>query len=192
LTHIETLFLCAIFALYLSDCVYWLGPDEQAFTRTSRDDWKTWQRGAMTFTLLGRAPILVAPLLVYPGFIRMRADAALHPRTLRKVTRRLNAMQFLLAICRTQAFLLLVYLPALIVFHRLITLWPYFLGLVLLMHGVLCFFAGRALRRSKSASWRTAAGSIVFNPLGATRVLDTISQALFDQERTLPSGAKAD
>jgi hypothetical protein len=184
LTHIETIFLVAIFALYLSDCVFWLGPGEQAFTRTSRDEWKTWQRGAMSFTLLGRTPILVAPLLVHPGFIRIvPTGPPLHPRTLRNVTRRLNTLQFLLALCRTQAFLLLVYLPALIVLHRLVALWPYFLGLVLSLHAVLCVFAIRALRRSQSSSWRTAATSIVFNPLGATRVLDTISQAFFDHER---------
>jgi len=177
-------FLCALFIMYLYDCVYWLGPDEQAFTRTSSDGWKTWQRGPMSFTLLGRIPVVAAPLLVHPGFIRLRgADAANSQRILRKVGRRLNALELLLVLCRTQAILLLVYLPALILLHRLEALWPYFLGVVLLLHTLLCVFAVRVLRRSKSGSWRTMVSSIALNPLGATRVFDAISQALFDHER---------
>jgi hypothetical protein len=190
-THIETAFLCALFVMYLYDCVYWLAPDDQAVTRTSSDGWKTWQRGPMSFTLLGRIHVVAAPLLVYPGFIRLRgSNAKDSERILRKVSRRLNALELLLVLCRTQAILLLVYLPALILLHRLDALWPYFLGVVLLLHTLLCFSAVRVLRRSKSSSWRTMVYSIALNPLGATRVFDAISQALFDHERT-PSRRKA-
>jgi hypothetical protein len=171
--------------MYLYDCVYWLAPDEQAFTRTPGDGWKTWQRGPMSFTLLGRTPVLAAPLLVRPGFIRVRC-AKDSERVLRKVGRRLNALELLLVLCRTQTILLLVYLPALILLHRLDALWPYFLGIVLFVHILLCILAIRPLRRSKSNSWRTAATSIALNPLGATRAFDAISQALFDHEKAPP------
>lgn len=185
MTHIETVFLCALFVMYLYDCVYWFAPDEQAFTRTSRDGWKTWQREPMSFTLLGRIPVLAGPLLVHPGFIRVRGISTKDSqRILRKVSRRLNALKLLLVLCRTQTILLLVYLPALILLHQLDALWHYFLGMVLLLHTLLCFFATRVLRRSKSSSWRTAATSIALNPLGATRAFDAISQALFDHEKT--------
>jgi hypothetical protein len=186
-THIETIFLCALFVMYLYDCVYWLAPDEQAFTRTAGDGWKTWQRQPMSFTLLGRTPVVAAPLLVRPGFIRARgASTKDSERILRKVSRRLYALELLLVLCRTQAVLLLLYLPALILLHRLEALWPYFLGVVLFIHILLCFFAIRALRHSQSNTWRTAATSIALNPLGATRVFDTISQALFDRETMKP------
>ena len=174
--------------MYLYDCVYWLAPDEQAFTRTSRDGWKTWQREAMSFTLLGRIPVLAAPLLIHPGFIRLRGASTKGPdRILRKVGRRLQALDLLLVLCRTQAILLLVYLPALLLLHRLDALWPYFLAIVLVIHLLLCLLAIGVLRRLKVTSWRTAATSIVLNPLGATRAFDAISQALFDHQRTAPS-----
>jgi hypothetical protein len=181
-TYIETAFLCALFVMYLYDCVYWLAPDEQAFTRTSGDGWKTWQREPMSFTLLGRTPVVAAPLLVRPGFIRARGTRTKDSeRILRKVGRHLHSLELLLVLCRTQAILLLLYLPALILLHRLDALWPYFLGVVAFVHLLLCFFAVRALRRTKSGSWKTAATSIALNPLGATRSFDAISQALFDQ-----------
>jgi len=171
--------------MYLYDCVYWLAPGEQAFTRTSGNGWKTWQRGPMSFTLLGHTPVLAAPLLLHPGFIRLRGTSTKDPaRILLKVSRRLNALELLLVLCRTQAILLLVYLPALLLLHRLDALWPYLLGIVLAVHVLLCVFAIGALRRLKSSAWRTAAMSIAFNPLGATRAFDAISQALFDHQRT--------
>jgi hypothetical protein len=187
MTHIETVFLCALFVLYVYDCVFWLAPDEQAFTRTAGHGWKTWRREPMSFTLLGRTPVLAAPLLVRPGFIRARgASTKDSERILHKVGRRLYALELLLVLCRTQAILLLIYLPALILLHRLDALWPYFLGVVLFVHILLCFFAIRALRRTQLDSWRTAATSIALNPLGATRAFDVISQALFDRETMAP------
>jgi hypothetical protein len=182
-TSIETAFLCAIFALYLSECLYWVGPGEQAFTRLAARQWKVWRIEPLSFTLAGRIPVLADPLLLRPGFIRTPlTEADADERTLRKVARRLNRMVLLLTLCRAQAVLLLVYLPLLIVFHRLTAVWPVFLCVLLAVHVSLSAIAIQALRRSKAITWLTAAGSIALNPLGAIRALDLLSQHFFDQE----------
>jgi hypothetical protein len=182
LTTIDIAFLCAIFALYLSDCIYWVEPGEQAFTRLPAQQWKAWRIEPLSFTLANRTPIVAAPFLLRPGFIRTPLTDAVNERTLRKVARRLDRMILLLTLCRAQAFLLLIYLPLLIVLHRLTAIWPLFLGVLMAVHIPLSIIAIQALRASKAISWLTAASSIALNPLGATRAFDAISQAFFDQE----------
>lgn len=183
MTSIEVAFLCAIFALYLSECLHWVGSSEQAFTRLSARQWKTWRIDPLSFTLAGRKPVLAAPFLLRPGFIRTLLTDADADRTLRKVGRRLDRMVLLLTLCRAQAVLLLVYLPLLIVLHRLAAGWPIFLSVLLAVHVALSVIAIRTLRHSKAISWLTAAGSIALNPVGATRALDLLAQHLFDAER---------
>ena len=184
MTSIETAFLCAIFALYLSECLYWVGRSEQAFTRLAAQQWKVWRIAPLSFTLAGRTPVLADPLLLRPGFIRTPlTEGDPDERTLRKVARRLDRMVLLLTLCRAQALLLLVYLPLLVVFHRLTAVWPIFLSVLLAVHVSLSTIAIQALRRSKAITWLTAAGSIALNPLGATRALDLLSQHFFDESR---------
>jgi hypothetical protein len=183
LTSIEIAFLCAIFALYLSECLHWVGSSEQAFTRLSAREWKTWRIEPLSFTLAGRTPVLAAPFLLRPGFVRTPLTNVDPDRTLRKVARRLDRMVLLLTLCRVQAVLLLIYLPLLIVLHRLASVWPVFLSALLVVHVALSIIAIQALRRSKATSWLTAAGSIALNPLGATRALDLLAQNFFDADQ---------
>ncbi len=192
MTSIEIAFLCAIFVLYLSYCIHWVGHNEQAFTRVSATEWKAWKIEPLSFTLAGKMPVIAAPFLIRPGFIRLPQTEALpDERALHKIAKRLDRMYFLLTLCRAQAFLLLVYLPLLIVLHRLSELWPIFVAILFIVHASLSFLAVSALRRSKAVSWLTAATSIVLNPLGATIALDAISQAFFHQEQTLHSSRRS-
>jgi hypothetical protein len=182
LTNTETAFLCAIYGLYLSDCIHWLGRGDIAFTRLPGRHWKVSTVEPLSFTLAGRRPLVVAPLLGRPGFIRCPAAVKPSPRDLRLVSRRLDRLDLLLTLCRLQAFLLLVNLPMLLFLHRLVAVWPMFLGLLLLLHIALCSLAICALRSANAQTWRTTAVSIALNPLGATRVFDALSQAFFDQQ----------
>jgi hypothetical protein len=183
-TVTETAFLCAIYALYASDCIYWLRPGEQGLTRASADGWNSHTIDSLSFTLAARRPLIVAPFLIRPAFVRTTLTTGEpSPRTLRKVARRLDRLHLLLTLCRCQAFLLLVYLPLLLVLHRLVAVWPLLLALLLVTHIALSAVAIRALRSANAVSWFTAASSIALNPLGATRALDILSQAFFDQEQ---------
>lgn len=180
MSSIEKLFLAVLYGLYLYDCVFWIAPGQQSYTRVSASEWKQWQREPLSFTLLGRLPVLSSPFLINPGFVRVTAAAT--ARSLRMLAKRLNALYALLTLCRLQAFLLLVYTPVLLVLHRLASLWPWLLGSLMLSHVSLCYFAIRALRSAKPDAWLTPAASLLFNPLGATRAFDLIAQAYFDQQ----------
>lgn|GEM_PF-2619357 len=183
MTVTETAFLCAIYALYASDCIYWLRPGEQCLTRAPGDGWTPHTISPLSFTLAGRRPLIAAPFLIRPAFIRTTLAAGdPSPRTLRKIARRLDRLYLLLTLCRCQAFLLLIYLPLLLVLHRLVAVWPLMLSFLLVTHIALSAIAIRALRSANAASLLTSATSIALNPLGATRALDILSQAFFDQE----------
>ncbi|HKF47123.1 MAG TPA: hypothetical protein VKB38_07170 [Terracidiphilus sp.] len=58
-----------IWVLYAVDCIHWLGPGQAALTRRINGTWKIARHSEGTFTLLGRMPVLVAPLDLRPGFV---------------------------------------------------------------------------------------------------------------------------
>jgi hypothetical protein len=176
------MFMVCLFALYFLECLFWIRRDERAFTRSSDGLWKTCSVTPLSFTLLNRAPVLAAPLLLNPGFIRTSAAPQTdEARLLRRVARRLNKLWLLLALCRMQAFILLVYLPAVIFLHRLGFLWRLFVGLVIVFHLAIFVLAVHELCRVKKRGIYTTALSLACNPLGATRTLDVLSQAFFDR-----------
>lgn len=172
--------LAAVYAVYLLDCLVWLEPGKTGMTRTGQG-WREHTVARLSFTLAGRRPLLVDPFLLRPGFVR--PDAPPTPRVLQRVSRRMEAQWLLLLLCRCQAVLLLVYLPLLLWLHRLIAVWPIYLAMLLLLHACICFFAARALRSAAAAHRGTTLASLVVNPVGATRILTVLSQALFEQAR---------
>jgi hypothetical protein len=188
MTNIERALVGTLFALYLYECVFWLSLNQKGFTRTAGADWREWQIGPQSFTLAGRTPVLVSPLLARPGFIRS-AGAEPAARILRRVGKRLDALRLLSLLCRGQAFLMLVGVPVFIFLHLLAPFWPYLLALLLPIHLVLCISVIRVLRRNKTASLYSLVTSIVLNPLGATRALDIISQHFFEEEQKKSSGS---
>jgi hypothetical protein len=185
LTRIESELLIALAFLYVNECVYWIESHEQAFTRSSRN-WKSHDTGPLTFTLLNRVPVLVDPLILRPGFVRKRYVGGIVSGNLEhvlgKVGRRLDELWLLEMQCRFQAMLLLLFLPWIIWTHRLTVLWQPIGLLLLISHILLMVSYGLALRRHAPKRVISIAAPVLFNPLGATRLLDAISQVLFDEE----------
>jgi hypothetical protein len=185
MTRIEVDLLIALCLLYAYECVYWIRSDERAFTRSSMN-WKIHDRGPLSFTLLNNAPVLVDPFLLRPGFVRKKNTdghvTANTERILRKVARRLDELWFLETQCRIQAMLFLLFVPWIIWTHRLAALW-HSLGLALLIsHTLLMLSYGITLHRHARKRLLSVAAPMIFNPLGATRLFDGLSQVLFDEE----------
>lgn len=178
MTHAELTLLAAVYFVYLVDCLVWLKPGETAYTRTA-SGWRAHTVERLSFTLAGRRPILADPLLLCPGFLRPSTTPS--PRTLSRITHRLNTQWMLLLLCRAQAILLLLYLPLLLWMHRLVAAWPFYIGMLLLLHILICIMAARALRSASAANRGTIIASLVVNPVGATRIFTPLSQSLCDQ-----------
>jgi hypothetical protein len=177
----KTLTICLI-ALYFMECVFWLRPDQHGFVRTSR---RTWKRHAVTptsFTLLNRLPVVVDPFLLRAGFVRtVSAGTLSEERILRRIGYRLDRLWLLLDLCRLQTFTLLVYLPTVMLLHRLELLWRVVLGLIIVTHVAIAVLAICEIHRARKMNVVTTALSLLCNPLGATRAMDVVSQALFEK-----------
>lgn len=182
MTFVEKTLAACLFALYLMECIFWIRADQFGFTRSSRRAWQKHASTSMSFTLLNRRPLFADPLLLRPGFVRTTSvNPVQEARILLRVGRRLDRLWLLLDICRLQAFTLLVYLPTVMFLHRLDFLWRIVLGLVLVTHIAICTLSIRELRRLRKANFAAAAFSLLCNPLGATRAMDVLSQALFEK-----------
>jgi hypothetical protein len=182
LTVAERTLIACLIALYFTECVFWLRRDQQGFTRSSGSAWKKHVVTLMSFTLLHRRPVVVDPLLRRAGFVRTAPGGTIRDeRVLRRVGRRLDRLWFLLDLCRLQALTLLVYVPVVMLLHRLELLWRVVLGLVITIHVAITVLAIRELRRARKANVMTTALSLLCNPLGATRAMDVLSQALFEK-----------
>ena len=189
MTRTETELLAALFLIYAYDCVHWIGPEDHAFTRSSIKDWKSHQRGPLSFTLLGKTPLLVDPFLFLPGYIRNKSLSPAPDRVLHKVSRQLNRLWIIEMQCRIQAMLLLLFLPWIIWTHRLLYLWQTLSAVLVCSHLLLMLSFILALRCNSIAHPISCAAPVFFNPLGATRLLEVLSQGLFDKE-TIHNNAK--
>jgi hypothetical protein len=185
MASIESEVLAALFILYGFECLHWLRMDEEAFTHSSTG----WIRHCATpqsFTLLRRNPLLVDPFLIRPGFVRRKLDTAAPANTttfaLQRVSVRMNALWWIEMQSRLQAIILLLYIPAVLLTHRLSQLWPVLLTVLLSNHVLLMVSLFFVLYRYKRTSIFTTAAPMLLNPLGATRIMETISQILFDRE----------
>jgi hypothetical protein len=177
MTRLHTALLIALFAVYLYECLYWIGPDELAFTRI-RCDWKLHRRTR----LLRIVPVLSSPFLLRPGFLRAAA-ANLNPQltdhALRRVAAALDKLWFARLQCRVQALLLLVLLPWLTWKHLLSWLYPEFCFLLLVSHSLILLTLTHELPRTRRVRWFSVAAPLLVNPLGATRLLDVIAGLRF-------------
>jgi hypothetical protein len=185
MASIESEVLAALVLLYGFDCLHWLRADEEAFTRSSTG----WIRHCTTpqsFTLLRRKPLLADPLLIRPGFVRKKLEITAPANTialaLQRVSVRMNAIWWIEMQSRLQAIILLLYTPAVLLTHRLSQLWPVLLTALLASHVLLMVSFFVMLRRYKRTSIFTTVAPMLLNPLGATRIMETISQVLFDRE----------
>jgi hypothetical protein len=194
MTRTETELLSTLLVIYLHDCVYWLGPNDEAFTRSSSANWNTHISGAHSFTLLHKKPILVDPFLLLPGFIRVKTANAIHPtdRILRKVSKRLNRLWLIEAQSRVQALLILIFFPWIVWTGRLAMLWQNFLIALLINHAAFLISLSFVLRRNRLPGSANILLQVAANPLGAVRVLEVLSQRLFDQFSSRHSGAASD
>lgn len=172
--------------MYAMECLHWLAPGEHACTR-SGSGWQAHEVTPRTFTLLGRAPVWADPLLLHPGFIRTNLPPdARDPRQLRRVTRTLDRPWLLLSVCRMQAFVLLIYVPTIILLHRLSALWPVVLTIVLSLHLLSLTLAVVELRRTRTSSLFSHSLQLALNPLGCVRIFDTLAQLRFLQFQRAP------
>jgi len=187
MTTIESEVFAALFVLYGFECLHWLRADEEAFTRSSTG-WIRHRATPQSFTLLLRMPLLANPLLIRPGFIRRNLDAAEQSNTtalaLQRVSARINALWCIEMQSRLQAMILLLYIPAVLWTHRLNMLWPVLVTALLASHLLLMVSFFIVLRRYKPTSYFTTAAPMLLNPLGATRIMETVSQILFEHEIT--------
>ena len=189
MTGPELELLAALYLLYFYECLYWVRPDEQALTRISGEDGGAWRVHPLTrqsFTMLGRRAVLVDPLLLQPGFIRTEVTPGVDAEgvaMLRRVAADITDFSLLATQCRIQAALLLVVLPILLVTHHLTPRWPEYAGVLLFSHALLCRFLWRALGVLPLGIRGKVFGPALLNPLGATRVLDPLAQALYESSR---------
>jgi hypothetical protein len=177
--------LAVLYLLYAMECIKWLAPGEQVFTRKSANGWAEHRPDEMSYKLLGRMPLLVDPLLFRPGFLRVKGSvpqARLRERALRRTAHRLNNLWITDLLCRLQAMLLLLYVPAVVALHRLSAMWPLLLGAILTNHVLLMVAFYIALRRFGCSRMLAAIGPLLLNPLGATRAMEALSQVIFDRE----------
>ena len=183
----QTLTAC-LFVLYFMECTFWLRRDQHGFIRISKRGWKKHTVTPMSFTLLNRKPIVVDPLLFRAGFVRTSAAGTTgEERAFRRVGRRLDRLWLLMDLCRLQAFTLLVYLPTVMLLHRLELLWRVVLGLIIAIHIAVCVLGIRELHRLRKVHLATTALSLLCNPVGATRAMDVVSQALFERYSAIRS-----
>ena len=184
MTQIEVELLGALFLIYAYECVHWIGPEAEAFTWASATEWKRHQRGPLSFTLLNKTPLLVDPFLILPGYIRRQAQPSLSmpEHALQKVAKRLNALWLLEMQCRIQAMLLLLFLPWVIWSQRLTTVWPSLTIALVASHLLLMISFLFALRRYSWSRRLSIAAPFFLNPLGATRLLEVVSQVSFEEE----------
>lgn len=180
----EVYLLLALGGIYANDCVHWIKPDEEAFTRAATN-WKRHRVEPLSMTLLGRAPVFADPLLLRPGFVRARqADSSLQAtkRALHRVGRRLDALWVLQLQCQLQAMLLLLYLPCILWTHRLTYLWKPFLTALGISHLLLMLSYAFALRYRARRQVATAVAPLLLNPLGACRLFDGMTQMYFEEQ----------
>lgn len=173
--------LAALFALYLYQCVYWIGPGELAFTRI-RGDWTLHRITPSSFTLVRHLPILSDPLLLRPGFLRAAAvnlNPQLTDHALRRIALGLDKLWFARQQCRVQALLLLVVLPWLTWKHLLSWLYPEFCFVLLLSHSLILLTLTNELPRTRRVRWFSIAAPLLVNPFRATRLIDVIADLRF-------------
>ncbi|HEY1744173.1 MAG TPA: hypothetical protein VGG18_13475, partial [Granulicella sp.] len=132
--------------------------------------------------LLGKTPLLVDPFLFLPGYIRNKSSSPTPDRALHKVSRQLNRLWVIEMQCRIQAMLLLLFLPWIIWTHRLLYLWQTLSAVLVCSHLLLILSFFLALRCNSIARPIAYTAPVLFNPLGATRLLEVLSQSLFDKE----------
>jgi hypothetical protein len=183
--------LLALYALYLWDCIHWLSIEQVAFVRLSKR-WVRKQITPLSFTLLGRMPILRNPVSTTPGLIICSElddplDLPLDTKRLRKRILLLRRELFPLSVCAgISATYLLLILPTLILMGGLVALWKLLALTFLLLHLLVVsefYIAGRQWREKAPKSFAETLIAICLNPLTAIRSADALMNWEFSKTK---------
>jgi len=185
---IEREFITLIYAIYAIDCIHWLKPGEEAFTRRILGGWHRQENKDGSFTLLGHMPVVRNPLDLRPGWI-VCSDRGTKGCGLRAgaahlfLERSLPERHFMTAFSALSALNLLVSLPATLALGLIASRWKFLSILILVTHATLCFElysqAKRWRQMDRQGFWRNF-GAIVLNPISAIRSNDVLCNSLFE------------
>ena len=181
MTHLQIALLAALFALYGYQCLYWISPGEEGYTRLPHG-WKPHVPAQSIFSVRGHLIVIADPLLLRPGFLRI-IPASLSPElnayALRRVAASIKKLWFARQLCRVQALLLLVVLPYFII-HDLFTWIGWIFCIVLLFsHCLILLALSQEMPRTRRISWFSVAAPLLFNPFRAIRLIDTVADLRF-------------
>lgn len=182
----ERALIAAVYTIYLFECLHWIRPEEIAATRKLLGGWHHWEVSDLSFTLLGRLPVLTNPLEFRAGFVRVikRPDLTNVGRNLSDLW--LNNLfsfgQLLPLYCAAGGLLFLVMLPAVVELGWLSMSWKPLLATVASFHTLIMIEFIR-----KGSSWRAeepglfwnSFASLCLNPLAALRAGDVLSENIF-------------
>lgn len=124
----ESELVILIYALYLWDCIHWIQNGQTAYLKNG-EKWERKQIDRLSFTLLGRMPVVRNPLSTRPGIIVVHASEDLNDhcsdsksvrRTIRIFRKRAIDLSMYSAI---SGCLLLLVLPALIMMNLIAAQW---------------------------------------------------------------------
>jgi hypothetical protein len=181
----ELSLIVVIYGLYLWDCLHWIERGAIAFTATTASAWKKTEITKLTYTLLGRAPVLRNPFLFTPGLIIIditsgkrlsAAELAIQLKTIRTQTR---LLQFASTV---SAIMFLVILPAIVKLGLISFYWRPLLTALALAHFLTIgsfFYSTPEWRKHDSSSYRSTILSLALNPLAALRSADLYSKWKF-------------
>jgi len=160
-------------------------PGAIALTATAASGWKKTEITELTYTLLGRAPVLRNPFLFTPGLIIAATTSGKHlsavelatqVKAIRKQTR------LLLFASTVSAIMFLVVLPAIVKLGLISFYWKPLLIALALAHFFAMgsfFYSTPEWRKQDSASYRPTIFSLALNPLAALRSADLYSKWRF-------------
>jgi hypothetical protein len=181
--------IALVFAFYLLECLYFLKPNEIAYTGVLTERLRKWEYSPSGYTLLGRHLCLVNPAVVGVGLAVFRDGDLISGPTYSQ--RRLRAalrlsrpsISVLRTLCSVLAAFVFVVLPIVVYQHLLSPLWVPLLAEVLLLHLGICTIFTLELRRWQKDSTARLSKSLAvfFNPVAAIRCIDVLSRAIFDE-----------
>ncbi len=176
--------VCVVYALYLFDCIHWIRIGEVAATRGFWTGWKFWKMDDLSFTLLGRMPVLVNPIDFRPGFVRLGSALAQDCETFVNMSDQdsdhIRGFSHSLTLCcGCGGVLFLVALPLIVQSGWLSFLWKPLLLMIGIMHTAI---VAEFVRNSSEwriieprTFWRTLV-AVSLNPISALRAGDVLSE----------------
>jgi hypothetical protein len=183
--------LLVLYVLYLWDCIHWLSIEQVAFVRLSKR-WVRKQINPLSFTLLGRMPVLRNPIFTSPGLIISNElheclDVPLDSKRLRKRILMVRRELFPLSVCAgISATYLLLILPTLLLIGLFAALWKILALTFLLLHLLVIaefYIAAREWREKAPKSFAEILIAICLNPLTAIRSADTLMNWEFSKTK---------